>query len=1772
VENREPNGGDAEFAIGDLPQMGAESAALLEQIDRKNRMFGQLSQFIGQMQASEASTEQWKTKLTEHDAAKTKVALLEKQLQEQTQHVVSLTADKAELSEGLKSMGNDVESFKSKLVEDRKQSDEKASVDGVRLDALNEQLAASAQRLQNSEKDIGLLREEAIIASSAKAELVLRCDNAEKKLAAANAMIQKLETIGVDEMKHLKKTNDELVGKLSESRETLAESERKRQEAQNANSSMLYQLKVKAEKGKDLLSRCERMEQEHKQTILGMQRTVDQGRAQLMQEQADAMAAKEAHNTVVESLLANLTEKLESLSLKENEMRAVEAQRAATANDNIALQAELAGLKEDLLASRKEAESRLHKDDVSKTVEASSQLLEQRQTTINTLAEELKDTTKKFEDSQSWKAKVQGHLVELCTQLEVPDVSALTTKVLANKGQLEAQGTQLTSLQEENDLLSECIEDMEGERDLLKAQKEHEQLQGEKRATVDEGRRKDLTRSLEESLGRILELETQVEELRNSTLELEQQSQHATSKATALEMECQKTGTSLSEATVLLQKLEGLETNSKLQQEEGRTLKKANMHLTESLALARESLAESERKRQESQNASSSILSQLEIKTEKNKDLAEGRDKMRQEHKEALQDLQRTLDATREDLMRERAEKMVAVQMSFKDNESKDGELTALKGKVTHLLQIEHDFRVLKATHTTAENEKSALKSEIALLKKEMSLLRKESEDNEVEIARLLPIEKSHEEAVQLLEQRAEEIQRLSGELQTLVDTSEGLSTWKVKVQGHLVELCKQMEVPDMSSLSSVVLQNKHMLEETETAAKELEHQLEDTVLRAESRESEMQITIEQLEQEVTTTNITLQNVQKQIASQQLLVEEVQSKHATLENSKDRSQNELAEQLAAAIKESKSQTQHLHSQITKHRERIGRVEGEKLELLEEAEQLNQKLVAQTKATAEAEGQMSRAFSELQTSQQDLVSAEDKICSQMESLKQLNATLLGYERAQMTLVSKESMDEMEQILSAEKVHLENECHALRTRNKEMETTLSTVNREKKNAEVVASTKRSQLQDAAEMMSTLKSESHNLNRSQTQAIQALEESLLHANQDIARAKQEIEELSCSLKASMKLEKQLQDDLESLRRSKRDLNEQLRTIEKTHAKLNVDFEHSKTSKETAWEVTRVAKDEAAALSKENEKLSKQLSELRRKEGMLASDLRKELAELQRVKSTIESALAESESQAGDHESVLQRMQTSTNITVNGLMEQIQTSEREYEADRESYQKDIQTLKDQLVSIEKDLEHVKKSSKNTIFALRKDGEDLRNDMDRMKSEMRTSTAILEAKRRDAEALTSSKEGQLVESARKLRLAQDEKERAVKETADIRAKFDVDIRTQFEQEQMVNDEISRLRTQNNKLSKELSVQYANGDSKKFQAELKESNKNIAHLQASEKLATTQLAKCEKEMEELRSVHLKEMSELNAHISRLCGELEASKFNFEHREGNGGRPPSASPPPAPSVVSRRDICSPVQFSKDKRSRAVSPLQNPFKKEKPQNMELNNLVMGNDTSAIYQMDVQQQQRQLAKMRLWNEACEGANDHQEDRKNLVSPVKIKRQSTPLSARSELLDDEAGVNSANSEQQSVGEEGYAEENNTTHTEDDPWEQMLQRGPVQGEYDDGGMDTNTRGLSTSKSVPAGIEMEIMVDGPVMRSSSADLGEDAASSARSNTQRRSHSRGKVPHKYRSEQRDVDHDPLPKKSSPYVGVASTSKVKKKKLQNIVQGRRQSNGNVALPKI
>ena len=84
-----------------------------------------------------------------------------------------------------------------------------------------------------------------------------------------------------------------------------------------------------------------------------------------------------------------------------------------------------------------------------------------------------------------------------------------------------------------------------------------------------------------------------------------------------------------------------------------------------------------------------------------------------------------------------------------------------------------------------------------------------------------------------------------------------------------------------------------------------------------------------------------------------------------------------------------------------------------------------------------------------------------------------------------------MDEMEQILSAEKVHLENECHALRTRNKEMETTLSTVNREKKNAEVVASTKRSQLQDAAEMMSTLKSESHNLNRSQTQAIQALEE---------------------------------------------------------------------------------------------------------------------------------------------------------------------------------------------------------------------------------------------------------------------------------------------------------------------------------------------------------------------------------------------------------------------------------------------------------------------------------------------------------------------------------------------------------------------------------------------------------------------------------------------------------------------------------------------------------
>ncbi len=51
----------------------------------------------------------------------------------------------------------------------------------------------------------------------------------------------------------------------------------------------------------------------------------------------------------------------------------------------------------------------------------------------------------------------------------------------------------------------------------------------------------------------------------------------------------------------------------------------------------------------------------------------------------------------------------------------------------------------------------------------------------------------------------------------------------------------------------------------------------------------------------------------------------------------------------------------------------------------------------------------------------------------------------------------------------------------------------------------------------------------------------------------------------------------------------------------------------------------------------------------------------------------------------------------------------------------------------------------------------------------------------------------------RKLRLAESERDRALKEASKINAKFSIDIRTQFEQEQGVDNEMKRLRAQNNK-------------------------------------------------------------------------------------------------------------------------------------------------------------------------------------------------------------------------------------------------------------------------------------------------------------------------------------------------------------------------------------
>jgi hypothetical protein len=287
------------------------------------------------------TTEQWKAKLVEHDSRKSELRLLQQKMLQSKSDSESLEKERNGLSEDLRAKEANVQHLQTTMEQVRLQFQEQANLDEVRVKVMTEQLHAYQSRTHNTEKDTELVRQAALESTAKLRESELRCQGTDKKLAAANAMIRKLEAMGVEEMKQLQNANQELLGKLSESRETLAIFEHKREEAQNANSALLYQLKVKVEQGNALLERCENMEEEHSKALLHIQRTVDTGQALLATEKANALAAKATHVVVVESLQANMAEKMEAINGKEHEMLALERQLTSALKDNGVLQADI---------------------------------------------------------------------------------------------------------------------------------------------------------------------------------------------------------------------------------------------------------------------------------------------------------------------------------------------------------------------------------------------------------------------------------------------------------------------------------------------------------------------------------------------------------------------------------------------------------------------------------------------------------------------------------------------------------------------------------------------------------------------------------------------------------------------------------------------------------------------------------------------------------------------------------------------------------------------------------------------------------------------------------------------------------------------------------------------------------------------------------------------------------------------------------------------------------------------------------------------------------------------------------------------------------------------------------------------------------------------------------------------------------------------------------------------------------------------------------------
>ncbi len=674
-------------------------------------------------------------------------------------------------------------------------------------------------------------------------------------------------------------------------------------------------------------------------------------------------------------------------------------------------------------------------------------------------------------------------------KLKLEECDNAKVRVANLESLLENQVERTNSLEEEKVLLTECIQDMEGDSELLRSQMENEKLQAQKERMLEEAKRNELARKLNEAAQNF-------ESLRKEMDTLQQRVQDGENRCSSFETRCIEKDKQLSAANAMVEKLTGIEKLTKDQASEIIDLRKVHYELTEKLAAARDSLSEANRFRQDHANANASLLTQLQIKSEKIKDITERCEKNDEIRKKLEMESQKLLDKTREDLMSAMADAIASKRVHKTVVEAKDIELATLKNKLEYYYVKESGFRVLQTTHAASENEKNALKSEIAVLRKEIDMSTKEVEKNEKSIMLLKNAEIDRAAFAKVVQEQEVQLQNAKNEVEVLAEKYADASSWKAKIQGHLVDLCQKMNVKDVSALTTVALHNKDMLQAAGTEIKELQRQLEDTIQCAESKEKEMQINVEQLSLEISTLTQLLQNAENRLTSQNAIIDDLRNKCTKVEEAKDESITDLANQINTAKKESSQKLLHISSQVTKQRERISQLENEKMELLQEAEELNQKIVRHSKAKVDAEMELSKTASELGRVREEVLAAEDRVSALQESMEQLNATLLGYQRAQATTVSKESMDEMEKELSAEKIRLEKDCRQLLLQVQELEAQLTIAAREKKNAETVALTKRSQLEDAIKAVATLKSEAEELKEAQRLEVKHLQDELISA----------------------------------------------------------------------------------------------------------------------------------------------------------------------------------------------------------------------------------------------------------------------------------------------------------------------------------------------------------------------------------------------------------------------------------------------------------------------------------------------------------------------------------------------------------------------------------------------------------------------------------------------------------------------------------------------------